>query len=68
MKKNVVFRNYISQCPKCGGDLNSDHIFCPYCGLDLKTANKKHKDDEKIIVETINDLDATNSDSELPTT
>ena len=52
----TVFENYQSVCPNCGAELDSDHKVCPFCGINLIGLNSKYRDNEKVIVDAIDDI------------
>ena len=54
MKKRIILKLRIIECPSCGGQLNMDkgnnkYIYCPYCGNQLEVDNN-----ETIITKNIN--------------
>ena len=57
MSDKVIFDNYQDKCPNCGGDLDSNHKLCPFCGQNLEYLNIRHRDNESVIVEAIEDID-----------
>lgn len=36
-----VYKNYLENCPVCGGDLSENDKDCPFCGANLLGYNKK---------------------------
>ena len=56
MGKNI-FNNYLPKCPKCNAELNPDDLLCQYCGENLQNYNKEYKDDEKQVIDAMEEVD-----------
>ena len=50
------FKNYLKNCPQCGGKLSEDTMSCPYCGEDLFEYNDEYRKKEQ---EINNEVDRT---------
>ena len=40
-----VYKNYLKECPVCGGDLSENDKDCPFCGSNLLGHNKEGNDE-----------------------
>ena len=61
MSEKSIFNNYVTECPKCSGELSPGDFLCPYCGYDLRELNKEYKDGEKQVTDAMNRVNVAES-------
>ena len=61
MSEKSIFNNYVTECPKCSGELSPGDFLCPYCGYDLRELNEEYKDGEKQVTDAMNRVNVAES-------